>query len=164
MQLSILEGFYDELEKIGTSYRMANHLQARRGTRPIRAHNLLSKSSPDITEPEQTAQDPDLEQPESAQLVGEEDEGASVGKTASSEDTKERVMRGFVKAQPYASSAAKAAVPAALLGGVYGGKRTAKAFGTVGALAGLASQGLRDWAEKNKRKSVAKEILRQGER
>jgi hypothetical protein len=149
----------DELEKIGVSMREAGFMQSRRGTRPYRVDTLVNRQSK-LTEPNTVAQTPELDQPPEPQMAQDEDEGdPSVGKTASTKDVKEKAMRGFVEARPYVSSALGGAVPAALLGGVYGGKRTAKIFGTLGAAGGLVNQGLKDWARSHKRKAVAKKIL-----
>lgn len=156
MQFYKLAGFLDELEKMGASYRNAGYLQSRRGIRPIRVDTLINRTS-SVTEPEQVAQNPELDQPPAA-MASEEDSGeASIGKTAG--EKTEKAMHGFVRARPYASSALGAAVPAALLGGIYGGPRAAKTFGTVGGVLGLANQGLKDWAKAHKRKGVAKAIL-----
>lgn len=160
MQLHQLAGLIDELEKIGVSMRNAGFMQSRRGIRPIRVDTLVGRESR-ITEPEQVAQDPELDQPAPPQMANDSDEGdPAVGKTASSKGTKEKAMRSFVAARPYLSSAAKAAVPAAMLGGVYGGPRSAKLFGAIGATGGLVNQALKDWAQTHKRKDVAKDILR----
>lgn len=162
MQESVIAGLLDELEKISASTQMAGYMQSRRGTRPYRVSTLLAKDQarPHVSEPNLLVQNPENDQAQPAEPDTGEEDAQSLGKIAGKlSESNEKALGAFAKARPYVSSAAQSAVPAALLGGVYGGKRTAKVFGTVGAGAGVLNQALKNWAEKNKRKRVAKEIL-----
>jgi hypothetical protein len=154
----ILSAMFDELEKIGASYRSAGYMQARSGVRPIRAHNLANKG---FVEQESVTQAPDAEQPQAPELeTGDSDD---LGKEAkvNAEDAKSKALEGYAKARPYIISGVKGAVPAALLGGVLGGKKGSKVFGAVGAAAGVTDRALRSWAEENRRNRAAKALLRQ---
>ena len=154
-------GFVDELEKISASKGMASYMQTRRGTRPIRVDTLLSKENRDSV-----AQDTDLEQPDPPTSANEESEGGGDGDGGAvkmakvfTKERKEKAIGAFAKARPYVAGGFTAGVPAALLGGVMGGKKTAKTLGIIGAAAGVTNEALKDWAEKNKRKRVARKIL-----
>jgi hypothetical protein len=172
MQVEILEGVFDELGKIAARKGQAGFMQSRRGTRPHRVANLLSRdTAPNVSthqhplsKADSVAQDPEKEQPPPAATVdGEESEKSAEKKW---KERKTQALSAFAKARPYAVSGIKAGVPAAVLGGIMGagkegarGSRAAKIFGALGAGAGMANQAIKDWAEKNKRKAVAKEIL-----
>lgn len=131
----------DELEKIGTASKVALHMQARKGRTPIRVSTLLAKE----------------------RVYGGGVEG--VLKKASLADTRDAALDAFAEARPYASSAAKGAVPGALLGGILGsskgkhGYNLAKGFAAAGGAAGILDHATKRWAEKHKRKRVAKKIL-----
>ena len=163
MLVHTLEGVFDELEKIAASKREAGYMQARSGRRPIRAHNLIGRdstprsSAPNITFPDQVTQDPETE-PANQPLADSEEDDAALGKTAA-EDAKTKALEGFATARPYVAQAVKAGVPAAVLGGIMGGKRTAKVLGAIGAGAGVTNEALQQWAEKHKRKAIAKKLL-----
>lgn len=163
MQESVIAGFLDELEKIGASTQMAGYLQSRRGTRPYRVSTLLNKDTkPNITEPNLLVQNPENDQPAPAEPDTGEDDAQSLGKIAGRlSERKQKAMEGFAKVRPYVASGVKAGLPAAVLGNIYGGKRTAKVFGAVGAGAGVLNEALQNWAEKNKRRRVAKELLKE---
>lgn len=164
MRLHILAGLIDELEKIGVSMRQAGFMQARRGTRPYRVDTLLGKSSsPGYVEPNTTSQAPELDQPPDPQLAQEEDEGdPAVGKTAEA-DLGTKAMQGFAEARPYVVGGLQAGVPMAVLGNIVGGRKAGIGAGLVGTGLGATNEYLKQWAEKNKRKAVAKKLLeRQG--
>ena len=159
MRFHMLAGFADEMEKICASLMSAGYMQSRRGTRPYRVSTLLGReSSPSLTEPNSLTQNPENDRPVPPQAEGGEDDGsASIGKTA--ESKKEKALGAFASARPYVAEGVKAGVPAALLGNIYGGTRGAKIFGAIGTTGGVVNQALKDWAEKNKRKRVARRIL-----
>jgi hypothetical protein len=163
MQLHILAGMFDELEKIGVSLGQAGFMQSRRGTRPYRVNTLLNKqNSPGYVDPSSVAQNPELDQPPPAELAQEEDEGdTAVGKTAQviSPETQERAMHAFVGARPYVVGGLQAGVPVAVLGNIVGGRRTGAIAGAGATGAGVLNEYLKQWAQKHKRKAVAKKIL-----
>jgi hypothetical protein len=153
MQSTTLEAVFDEMEKIAASKGQAGYMQSRSGRRSMRVSTLMAKGAPDITEPDQTAQDPEADPGTPA---NPEDES---GEKMAADDLKTKALGGFASARPYVASAFKAGVPAALLGGVMGGPRAAKVMGAVGAGLGVTNEALENWAEKNKRKAVARKIL-----
>jgi hypothetical protein len=161
MRLQILAGMLEELEKIGASRGQAGYMQSRRGTRPYRVDTLLGKQNqPGYVEPNTVTQNPEQDQPNAPELAHDEGDGdVALGKTAAPSDPKERVMHGFASARPYVASGVTAGVPSALLGNVFGGKRGARIGGVLGATAGATNEYLRQWAEKNRRKAVAKKLL-----
>ncbi len=161
MRLHILSGMIDELEKISVSMREAGFMQSRRGTRPLRVDTLVNRQSK-ITEPDTISQSPELDQPPEPEVVGDQDEGdAAVGKTAQSNISAgaERAMHGFAEARPYVVGGLKAGVPSAVLGNIVGGRRAGAIAGGVGTAAGVMNEYLKDWAQKHKRKAVAKKLL-----
>ena len=165
MQITILAGMFDELQKIAASKQMSAHMQSRSGRRPIRAHNLLARdSSPSPTTPDSVAQNPELEPAAPAQPAEPSEGGEPVmGKTAA-EELKERALTGFAKARPYVAEGIKGALPAALFGKIMAGEgakgsHAARVMGLLGATAGVTNRALKDWAEKHKRRHVAKKIL-----
>jgi hypothetical protein len=127
--------FVEEMEKISASLRLSQFSKIRRGKTPIRIANALKKAPPIP--------------PAGGRVQG-------MLKKASA---KQKALEGTVTARPYISSAVTAAVPAAMLGTIYGGPRMGKAFGAVGASLGVGNQALKDWAERNKRKQISKKIL-----
>jgi hypothetical protein len=154
MNIKVLEAIFDELEKVGASARSAGYMQSRQGVRPIRVHNLVDKTNRTLTS------DPELEPP--APMSSNDDEDQEIGKTAA-KPVGEKVMEGFAEARPYVVGAAKGAVPAAVLGGIFGKRRATKIIPSViGAGLGAADVGIKDWAERHKRKAVAKKILGSG--
>jgi hypothetical protein len=158
MRLHIFAGMFDELEKIGASMREAGFMQSRRGTRPYRVDTLVNRQSK-ITEPNTVSQSPELEQPPEPEVARDEDEGdPAVGKTAQAEGA-ERAIRGFAEARPYVVGGLKAGVPIAVLGNIVGGRRTGAIAGGVGTGAGVLNEYLKQWAQKHKRKAVAKKLL-----
>lgn len=162
MQESVIVGLFDELEKIAVSTAMAGYMQSRRGTRPYRVSTLLARdrTETDLSTPNLLVQNPENDQPTPAEPDTGEEESQSMGKIAVRlSERKEKALSTFAKARPYVAEGVKAGVPAAVLGNIYGGKRTAKVFGAVGLGAGILNRSLKDWAEKNKRKRVAKELL-----
>jgi hypothetical protein len=165
MQITLLAGIFDELEKIGASTQMAGYMQSRRGTRPYRVSTLLSRDSrPNLTNPDSVAQNPELDQPPPAQPASDEEGEPALGKTAS-ETMKERALTGFAKARPYVAEGVKGALPAALFGKIMAGEgpkgsHTARVMGVLGAAAGITNRALKDWAERHKRREVAKKILK----
>lgn len=157
MQKAALIGFFDEMQKMAASKGMAGYMQSRRGTRPYRVSTLLQRE-----QPEQATHNPEMDQPdppENAAESGEGGGGAVKMAKVLSKERKEKAIGAFAKARPYVAGGFTAGVPAALLGGVLGGKKTAKTLGVLGAAAGVTNEALKDWAEKHKRKRVAKEIL-----
>ena len=135
-------------------------MQSRKGTRPYRVGTLLNRerAAVDQSTPNLLVQNPENDQP----LPAEPDTGdeESMGKSAARlSERKEKALSAFAKARPYVAEGVAAGVPAAVLGNIYGGKRTAKIFGAVGTGAGVLNRSLKDWAEKNKRKRVARELL-----
>lgn len=130
-----IQSFVEEMEKISASMRLSQFSKIRRGKTPIRIANVLRKVPP---------------------IPPAEGYVRGMLKKAS---TKQKALEGTVAARPYVSSAVTAAVPAAMLGTLYGGPRMGKAFGAIGASMGLGNQALKDWAEKNKRKQISKKIL-----
>lgn len=176
MQVEILEGLFDELDKVAARKRSAGFMQSRTGTRPYRVSTLVGRDSGDIpqrpgtttsyqhplSKPDSVAQDTENEQA-SPPSMDEETEKAAEKKQ---KRRVESALRSFAAARPYAVSAVKAGVPAAVLGGIMGagksgvrGARTAKIMGVLGAGAGMANQAVKDWAEKHPRKKLSKEIL-----
>ena len=162
METETFTGLINELEKIAASTQMAGYMQARRGTRPHRVHNLLNRDSkPNLTEPNLLTQDPEIGQPMPAEPdTGEDDAQKTAGKRMERlSKGKQKALGTFAAARPYVASGVKAGLPLAVLGNLYGGKRAAKIFGAVGAGAGVANEALQSWAEKHKRRAVAKKIL-----
>jgi len=175
MQVQILAGMLDELEKIGVSYKSSDFMQSRRRTRPIRASTLISRSqnqsqgvsqdSPqssdttsEATDREALTQNPELDQPQFEGMSPEESGESSIGKEASVRTDK--AIERFGEARPYVAGALKAGLPAAIFGNFYGGPKLGKTIGLVGAGAGLTNEFLKSWAQKNKRKAVARKILK----
>lgn len=86
-------------------------------------------------------------------------------------ERKDRVIGAAAKAQPWVSSAVKAAVPAALSAQFlipateqpWLGRKSkiVAGAGALGAGAGIVHRYLKEWARKHKRHKTAKEILRQ---
>ena len=159
MKDTILVGFMDELEKIAASKGSARHMQTRQGTRPIRFSTLLANENR-----ESVTQDTDLEQPEPPTNANEEDAGGGDGGAVKmakllTKERKEKAIGAFAKARPYVAGGVSAGVPLGFLGNIMGGKKTARTLGVLGAAAGVTNEALKDWAEKNKRKRVAKRLL-----
>jgi hypothetical protein len=166
MQLHILAGMIDELEKIGARMRTAGFMQSRRGTRPYRVDTLLGKdqASPGYVEPNTSAQTPESEQPAEPSLAQNEGDGGdpSIGKTAEILEPgsrTEKALKGFASARPYVAEGVKAGVPAAVLGNIVGGRRLGTIAGVGGAGLGVANEALKRWAQKNKGQAVAKKLL-----
>ena len=171
VQEAIIAAFFDELEKIAASYQMAGHLKSRSGVRPIRASTLLAKDTSFASRqaPQAPQEYPGYADTKSmGELVSDTASSSSstgdVGAEASVEKTsaqkrRDRLMEGFATARPYVVSGVKAGVPAALLGKVFFGDKSAKGLAVVGSGLGVANQALKDWAEKHKRKAVAKKLL-----
>ena len=165
MQRQTLESVFDELEKIGASMRSAGYMQSRRGTRSLRVDTLLNRGAqqdtPTTSSVEQDMQAPEVDQPEPAQVAQDDaGEGTSVGKVASKSKS-DKALEAFSEVRPYAVSGLKAGIPAAffmktMVPSSAGAARTA---GLVGAGLGMGNEYLERWAEKNKRKAVAKKIL-----
>lgn len=163
MQTGTIAGLLDELEKISISKQMAGYMQSRRGIRPYRVDTLLSRgrARPDVTDPDLLTYNPDSERHPPAEPDTGEEESQSMGKMAGKlSESKQKALGAFAKARPYVAAGVKSGVPAAVLGNVYGGSRAAKIFGAIGAGAGVLNKSLKDWAEKNKRTQVAKQILK----
>jgi len=139
----------DELEKIAASRVAAPFMQRREGIRPIRVHNLLGRDT--------VTQDPEMEPAEPPEADQAVDGGAE--KTAREKPFKEKALETFAKARPYVASGVKAGLPMAAIGNLTVGRKTGIVAGTVGTAAGVVNEALKQWAEKNKRKSVAKKIL-----
>jgi hypothetical protein len=79
------------------------------------------------------------------------------------EDTKERVMQGFVKSRPYVAGAIKTGLPAALVAKTVLDKPwVTRAALLGGAGLGVANEAIKRWAQKHPRGSLAKEIKKQG--
>jgi hypothetical protein len=165
MQITLLAGMFDELEKISASKQLAGYLQARSGRRPIRAHNLVDRASVNLTAPDSLTQNPELEPAQPSQPAETFESGEPVlGKTAS-EKVKQKALTGFAKARPYVAEGIKGALPAALFGKIMAGEgpkgsHTARVMGVLGAAAGITNRALKDWAERHKRREVAKKILK----
>lgn len=163
MQAQVLTAMLDELGKIAASYGSAGYMQSRRGTRSLRVDTLLGQSrspqtqdqQPGYVEPNTVSQNPEQEQPQSPEMENED-----MGKEAD-KNLKTKAMEGFVAARPYVASGVKAAIPAAMLGGIIRsrGSGLAKAMGAAGAVAGVGNEALERWAEKNKRRAISKKIL-----
>ena len=139
----------DELGKMATCRRVAGYLQSRSGSTPIRVSTLLKR---------------EREKEQKGGRVEELLKKASVG------EKKDRALETFATVRPYVSSAVRGAVPGAMLGGILGGAaksghsyRLAKGLAALGAGAGLADRGIREWAKEHKRKGVAKRILQSAE-
>lgn len=162
-----IAGFFDELDKLGARRETANWMQSRSGIRPIRVQTLLDKERPiedsgsDSLRPEVVESAADSTGVAEESMTGGEQGTGEVGKAAAliSKERKGQALHGFARARPYVSGAVKAGVPAAVLGSIYGGKRTAKLLGAVGAAAGATNEALKGWAEKNKRRSAARALL-----
>lgn len=166
MEPLVLAAMLDELDKIAASYRAAGHMQARSGTRPIRVHNLLGKSQGSdqgsdrgFVDKDATTQAPETEQPASPEMEGDE-----LGKEAKDKGVKQKALEGFAKSRPYVVGGIKAGVPAAVFGKILvgdgpKGSKAARVAGLVGAGLGVGNEYMKDWAEKNKRRSVAKKLL-----
>lgn len=158
-----IASFLDELEKIGASKQIAGYMQLRSGTRPYRVSTLLNKSDSSITEPISITQNPGDERPDPAVPDDDFDKAATFNKS----EIKERSLEGFAKARPYVASAFKAAIPAALVGKFMAGEgsrgsKAARIGAITGAGLGIVNKALEDWAQKHKRKAVAKKILNAG--
>jgi hypothetical protein len=158
MQILTITALIDELDKIKTaaSTQAAGYMQSRRGIRPYRVETLLSKNNPSLTAPEDLTQNPELEEPES--------DASDFDKEAAPNNIKEKSLSGFAQARPYAASAIKAAIPAALFGKFMAGEgsrgsKAARILGITGAGLGIADEALKNWAKKHKRKAVAQKIL-----
>lgn len=165
MQDIIFAAFFDEMEKIAASYRIAGHLKARSGIRPIRAATLLAKDSALAAQQHQGPSHTDAG-PGQGELAGEGAHAPQLGPTETAEGEKmaasertERVVGGFARARPYAVSAIEGAVPTALVGSMLFGPRAGKIGAGLGAGLGVTNQVLKDWAEKHKRKAVARKFL-----
>jgi len=180
MNVSILAGFFDELggiDKTAVSRVATSFPQSRRGIRSLRVHNLIGRdfvkedspgisSEPDHHNPEdQTVANPEMA--DSSDGDGGGGGETSIGKLAEvfTEDRKERAIGAFAKARPYVAGGLKAGIPAALAGKIIAGdgpkgNNAARIAGIIGAGLGVANEGLKNWAEKNKRKAVAKQLLK----
>lgn len=165
MQYQKLAALFDEVEKIGASWRQAGYMQSRRGIRPLRVDTLLSKSSSDVDNFSDNASPAEAEPPSASYATDEPDDGSAIGKAASAEEPRrEKVMKGFAQARPYVVGGIKAGVPAALFGKIMAGEgpagsKAARIAGVTGAGLGVANEYMKQWAEKNKRKDVAKRLL-----
>jgi hypothetical protein len=179
MNVSILAGFLDELDgidKVAVSRVATSFPQGRRGIRSLRVHNLIGRDfvkedSPGISsEPDHhNPEDQTVANPEMADSSDGGDGGGemSIGKMAAvfTEERKEKAIGAFVKARPYVAGGLKAGIPAALAGKIIAGEgprgsNVARVAGIIGAGLGVANEGLKNWAEKNKRKAVAKQLLK----
>lgn len=166
MQLDVLAGLFDELDKIATRRGMAVHLQTRSGIRPIRAHNLVGRDSNHqrraVVENQGTTQQPDLD----PGIPPERDvTDAGPDKTASNLSPRQKkLLEHAADARPYVVGAVKAGIPAALFGKIMAGEgpkgsHAARVLGIAGAALGAGNEYVQRWAEKNKRMSVAKKLL-----
>lgn len=170
MQVQVLSGLFDELEKVAVRRGQANFMQTRAGRRPIRASTLLSKPSPvpnssDGTNPSVEPDAPMAETEPAVEGTNDGDVGEKVAKILTKE-RKEKALEGFAKIRPYVVAGAKGAVPGALIGKVLfeGGKgrlagHAGRTLGVLGGSLGVANEALQNWAEKHKRRSVAKKLL-----
>lgn len=163
MQVQVLEGLFDELEKISARRNIAGYMQTRSGRRPIRASTLLAKPqlAPDSSSGPNPSVEPDAVEAQAEPAVegtGEMEGDEKIAKILTKEH-KEKALEGFAAARPYVASTVKGAVPGALLGGVLGGSRAAKIGAGIGGTLSLTNEALRNWAEKHKRRAVAKRLL-----
>ncbi|MHC4180571.1 MAG: hypothetical protein ACYSWU_23980 [Planctomycetota bacterium] len=170
MQVQVLSGLFDELEKISARRASAGFMQTRSGRRPIRASTLLAKPqlAPDSSNGANPSVEPDAPMADMEPAVegtGPTDAGEKVAKLLTKE-RKEKALEGVATARPYVVSGVKGAVPGALIGKVLfeGGKgRLAGHAGRTGAILGgamgVTHEALQRWAEKHKRKAVAKKLL-----
>ena len=159
-----LQSFFNELEKIALSKKDAPFMQSRTGRRPIRAHKLLEKQM-SFGRDEMGDRSSDYEHEMGG---GMEDKLGS----DRSEKFKRKAIRGAVEARPWVSSAVKGAIPAAVAAnflipatsqrGMKYKSRIVAGVGALGAAAGVADRALKDWAKKNPRSSVAKQLKKQG--
>jgi hypothetical protein len=94
-------------------------------------------------------------------------------KLAREEGTKEKAMRGAVKARPWVQRFATSAIPAAVaanfllpFGGTAGKealkRKLVAGAGLLGGAAGVGDLAIKRWAAKNPRKSLAQEIKKEG--
>ena len=167
---SLLNAFTDELQKIAVSTGNSDFMQTRKGRRPIRVQTLLARNSQDESSDESAS---DIEHEAGPGMQGEDVKVGSV-RAEKREDRKNRTIRGFVRARPYVKSAITGGIPLAVAAKMLlpevslnaGRLRRALSPGRVGfivgATGGVADKYLRDWAEKNKRKQISKEILKVG--
>jgi len=141
MDITALEGLFDEVIKIAASKRMASYMQSRTGTRPIRVQTLLDKENNQTQQPDLTIQEPDTQ---------------PIDKEAAEEGWQEKTIRPFAVARPYVASAAKGAVPGSIIGTVLGGGKAGKMTligAGVGAGLGTLDAALQKWAKDNPRQA-----------
>jgi len=126
-----------EMEKAAAAVRAAGYMQSRKKIRPIRVSTLVKKV--------------------------ERRRVADVVKKAAQDSFKEGALQAYVKSAPYVKASLTAAIPAALATKLITGSGPAtKIIGTGAVAAGLVDRGIKDWAEKHKRRRLAK-IVRQAQ-
>ena len=138
-------GFEDELMKIATSFREVTYQQTRQGRRPISVDTLLKKENETGTVSKRKLT-----------------KKASVQESPASDS-----LKAAAQIRPYIKSTMMGAVPAAVAARILfrrdGGKfdRTAATWAgfAAGGAAGFTDRLIKEWAKKNKRKSLARDIL-----
>jgi hypothetical protein len=165
-----LLALFGELEKSGVARDVSHFMQTRTGRRPIRVGTLMKKETAYLPDSKRSEQKQDSEKAED--LEAEAGHGFAE-KMASAKERREQAIGAAAKARPWIKSGIKGAIPAAVAANFlipatkepWIGRKSKIVAGVTaaGAGLGLADKALRDWAEKNKRKRVAREILKTSE-
>lgn len=164
----IITAFFDEFEKIAVSKKDSPFMQSRAGRRPIRAENLLRRES----ETSQSLHAPPSVVAEESATEHEYGDGMAekLGERKK-EPLKIKAIRTAVEARPWVSSGVKGAIPAAIVSnflipatsqkGLKYKSRIVSGAAALGAAAGVGDKALKEWAKKNPRTLVARELKKQ---
>ena len=161
----------DELEKLGVARGISHFMQTRTGRRPISVGTLMKKETAYLPDAKKSEQKQDSEKAED--LETESGQGFADKVAAVQKKRKDQAIGAAASARPWIKSGIKGAIPAAVAANFLIPateqpwlRRKAKIVAGVtamGAGLGVADKALKDWAERNKRSRVAKQILKTGE-
>lgn len=165
-----LLALFDEIEKLGVAKDVSHFMQTRTGRRPIRVGTLMKKETAYL--PDNTEGDQKQNSERSEDLEAEAGQGFA-DKVAAARERRDRAIGAAATARPWVKSGIKGAIPAAVAANflipateqpwLRRKSKIVAGMTAVGAGLGVADKALKDWAEKNKRKAVAREILKTGE-
>lgn len=155
------------LEKRAVAKSVSHFTQTRTGRRPISVGTLLKKETAYLPTSQQGERNQDAEKSEDLEIEGGRGMEEKLGSVS---EKKEKAIGAAASARPWIKSGVTAAIPAAVAANFLipaskepwlsrKGKIVA-GVGALGAGAGIADRALKDWAEKNKRKAIAKQILK----
>ena len=155
------------LEKRAVAKNMSHFTQTRTGRRSIRVGTLLKKETAYLPTAQQGERNQDAEKSEDLEIEGGRGMEEKLG---SASERKEKAIGAAASARPWIKAGIKGAVPASIAASlmipaskepwVARKNRIVAGIGAIGAGAGVADKALKDWAERNKRKAVAKQILK----